>query len=367
MNKRTFWLATALAGTFLGSGLTVAGQAPVSGEAKVTAEVKARAVTKQDVVIWNSSSFETTNFGDGTFTFVSGQGGMMNGNTVKGAPYSAEGVTESIQTLADGNRIVRKNSTLLYRDNEGRTRRESSISALGQWASGEEPARMVTIYDPVAGFSLSLNPRNRTATKFPVIISTFGPGGVYLSRPSGLTGAKGQGASAGGTFNVYSTSSGSSGGIAIAGHPLETHVITSDGLTIATPAKAVKDDNRPKVEHRREDLGTQTIEGVSAKGSRQVTVYPAGFFGNERQLEVTDEKWFSEELKTVVMTKHTDPRSGESTYRLTNINRSNPDSSLFQAPADYKVEEPKVRSTVNRIVDKPVSTSPVNPAKAPQQ
>ena len=365
MNKRTFWLATALAGTILGSGLTVSAQAPVTGETNGTAEVKARTVTGQELFIWNSSSFETTNFGDGTFTFVSGQGGMMNGNTVKGAPYSAEGITESIQTLADGNRIVRKNSTLLYRDTEGRTRKESALSSLGQWASGEEPARMVTIFDPVAGFSLSLNPRNRTATKFPVISSTLGPGGVYLSRASGQTGVKGQGASAGGTFNVYTTSSGGSGGIAIAGSPLETQVITSGGVTFAPPTKTAKNDNRPKVEHRHEDLGTQTIEGVSAKGTRQVTIYPAGFFGNERPLEVTDEKWYSEELKTVVMTKHTDPRSGESTYRLTNINRSNPDPTLFQAPAEYKVEEPKVRTTVNRIVEKPVSTSPVSPAKAP--
>ena len=60
----------------------------------------------------------------------------FGGKTVKNAPYSAEAVTETIQTLGDGNRIVNRISSLLYRDSEGRTRREQSLKGLGIFGSG---------------------------------------------------------------------------------------------------------------------------------------------------------------------------------------------------------------------------------------
>jgi len=78
--------------------------------------------------------------------FVTGDAG--GGELVKGAPYSADAVTETIQLLSDGNRIVHKNTSKIYRDGEGRKRQEMTINALGPWASG--PITMVTIMDPVA-------------------------------------------------------------------------------------------------------------------------------------------------------------------------------------------------------------------------
>src|SRR5882724_3134253 len=53
-------------------------------------------------------------FNKQTFAFVSGQ--LMSGPPVKGAPYSAEAVNETIQTLPDGNRIVQRSSAMQYRD-----------------------------------------------------------------------------------------------------------------------------------------------------------------------------------------------------------------------------------------------------------
>ncbi len=88
-----------------------------------------------------------------------------------------------------------------------------------------------------------------------------------------------------------------------------------------------------------ESLGKQVIEGIEAEGRRTSFTIPAGQIGNDRPIEVVSERWESAELNLVVLSKHKDPRLGETTYRLTNINRSEPDKSLFELPADYKIVE----------------------------
>ena len=105
----------------------------------------------------------------------------FSGKTVKGAPYSAEAVTESVQPLADGNRIVNKFTSQVYRDGEGRTRREQTLKALGPVGTGEEPLQTIFINDPVAGVSYSLDTRSHTAHKsmpfrFQVMTKSGAPG-----------------------------------------------------------------------------------------------------------------------------------------------------------------------------------------------
>jgi len=95
-------------------------------------------------------------------------------------------------------------------------------------------------------------------------------------------------------------------------------------------------ESSEQVKH--EDLGTQTIEGVSAQGKRETVTIPAGQIGNERPIEIVTETWFSPELHTMVLRKHSDPRTGDSTYRLTDIKRNEPDTSLFQPPSGTKVK-----------------------------
>ena len=84
---------------------------------------------------------------------------------------------------------------------------------------------------------------------------------------------------------------------------------------------------------------TRTIEGVQAVGNRVAHTIPAGEIGNDRPIETLSERWYSQELQTVVMSKQIDPRMGETTYRLTNLNRAEPAHSLFEVPADYTVTE----------------------------
>src|SRR5678815_4889923 len=89
----------------------------------------------------------------------------FGGKVVKGAPYSAEAVTETIQTLGDGNRIINRITSMLYRDGEGRTRREQSLKGLGMFGSGDEPFKTIFINDPVAGVTFALDSRSHTAHK----------------------------------------------------------------------------------------------------------------------------------------------------------------------------------------------------------
>jgi hypothetical protein len=103
---------------------------------------------------------------------------------------------------------------------------------------------------------------------------------------------------------------------------------------------------------KEESLGKQLIEGIEAEGARTTITIPAGEIGNERPIEIISERWYSPELQTVVMTKHSDPRFGETVYRLTNISRSEPDASLFQVPSDYRIKAvpmPPMPSTLMRI------------------
>ena len=90
----------------------------------------------------------------------------------------------------------------------------------------------------------------------------------------------------------------------------------------------------------KEDLGTQVIEGLVATGTRTTTTIAAGSIGNEQPILIVSEQWFSPDLKVLVMTKHSDPRSGETIYRLTNIVQAEPARSLFEVPADYRSRMP---------------------------
>jgi hypothetical protein len=241
---------------------------------------------------------------------------------VKGAPYSAQSVTETKQRLADGNEIVNKSEATIYRDTQGRTRREQNLKTIGGLA-GAPAVQLITISDPVAGVSYTLDPTAKTARKGTFNSfswsSSAGAGGASVnavgSGPVTVTRAEGGG---GGTGFTFSTSSG--GQMASGGDRV---ILTRQGA-----------ENT-----KREDLGTQTIEGVEATGTRSTITIPAGEIGNERAIDIVSERWYSKDLQTTVMSRRSDPRTGETIFRLTNINRSEPAGSLFEVPGDYKITE----------------------------
>lgn len=269
------------------------------------------------------------------FVFVASEG--FGGKIVKNAPYSAESVTETVQTLADGNRIVNKITSQVYRDSEGRTRREQTLKGLGPIGSGEEPLQMIFINDPVAGVTYSLDTRTKIAHKSAPFKFDFTnkPGGeaqqFEFKTASPAVGAK--------TNVIVTTQAGTPApaGTRVGPPPEKTEFTLSapeGAATYVFRTRTRNDDNEVK-----EQLGKQMIEGVEAEGTRTTLTIPAGEIGNERAIEIVTERWYSPELQLVVMTKHSDPRNGETTYKLTNINRSEPAKSLFEVPAGFTVKE----------------------------
>jgi hypothetical protein len=265
---------------------------------------------------------------DANFVFMASE--IFGGKTVKGVPYSAETFTETIQTLADGNRIVRRTTSLVYRDSAGRTRREQSFKNLEIFGGGsEEPTQTVFINDPVAGVSYMLDSRSRTARKSVPLTFEFTKTGETIQGfrfedkvPPGMPG--------GPSGNVVMP--------APMGAPGGMRLVTPEGGPegAGTFVFKTKRDHGTAVN---EQLGKQTVEGVEAEGVRTAVTIPAGEIGNERAIEIVSERWYSPELQLIIMTRHSDPRFGDSTYKLTNISRVEPAKSLFEVPADYTLKE----------------------------
>jgi hypothetical protein len=249
------------------------------------------------------------------FAFVSGE--LVGGNPVKGAPYSGNAVTDTTQTLADGNRIVNHTTAAVYRDGEGRERREQSLANIGPFSAQGAPTMTVFISDPVAGVNYSLNPSDKTAIKLP--IPQVGSLPPMPPMPPG--------APAGVMIQRFAVAGGSATAT-MAAPPGPPQVMIYRGSGAMAP-------NPPAVEQ----LGTKVVEGVQADGTRTTLTIPAGQIGNQNPIQIVDEVWRSPELQVIVHSEHSDPRMGTTVYSLQNISRSDPSPSLFQVPADYTVKD----------------------------
>jgi hypothetical protein len=269
--------------------------------------------------------------GDNTFVFVSSEM-SIDGKLVKGAPYSAQAINENVQTLAGGNRIVHQDTSTVYRDSEGRTRRDQTISVVGGYSAAGGPTQRTFINDPVAGVNYILDAKNRTAQKIDFSPKIAADKKMVEAKMEAMKAKRAEaGASAGEKaaadkamvdFKFEMRTGGPGEGPVLAGGAPGGFVV-------------MKSDSKNT---KKESLGKQVIEGVEAEGTRFTTTIAAGAIGNEQPIEIVFESWYSPELQTVIMSKHSDPRSGENTYRLTNINRTEPAHSLFEVPADYTVE-----------------------------
>lgn len=206
-------------------------------------------------------------------------------NPVVGEPYSAVEENESKQTLADGTNIEQHNmNRKTYRDSQGRTRIELYIQ---NFPGEPDPSTPITIsvQDPVAGTIFVLDPRNHTAHE--------------LTPPTKL-------------------------------------VASAPPSQMLAPRPPIQPDTKwPR--RSREDLGTQTMDGLLVRGTRTTTTIPAGTQGNDLPMQIVTENWVSEDLKVTVLSTTSDPRNGVHTTRLTQIDRSEPDPSLFEIPADYTI------------------------------
>jgi len=315
------------------TGSLICGLALLSNGAGVgTAQEKSAPPPQHDVVIehhvvggdanWQEEHmrvpFEMMAPPGGADTFMFASSEMSLDKMVKGAPYSAQVVTEHTQTLQDGNRIVNRSTASVYRDSEGRTRREQTINAVGPYTASGTPRQTLFINDPVAGVNYILESESKTARK------------IDLSRLPSRGFATGGGPGQRERVEIIT-------GDKASGSGTNTVTITGPGARAEAHTK-FKVEADSKDDMKTESLGKQTIEGVAADGTRRTRTIPAGKIGNEQPINIVSESWYSSELQTVIMSKNSDPRFGESSYRLTNINRSEPAASLFQVPSDYTVK-----------------------------
>ena len=203
---------------------------------------------------------------------------------IRSLPFSAEGIVTLKLALHDGTRIEQKMPARYFRDSWGRVRREQSIVGLSALNPATGSQSMVTIVDPVAGYVYTIVGGKQEVQRTPLD-----------TKPPKF-------------FKEFQKSL-----------PATTAVVP------------------PDLETREEDLGRKEIEGLMAAGRRTTTTIPKGLLGNDRPIEVTDERWESIDLRVLVLSRHLDPRSGDVEYRLTQIKRAEPPKELFNIPAGYRV------------------------------
>lgn len=226
-------------------------------------------------------------------------GGPLTGPPVLNAPFSADATTTVQQTLGDGTRINRNATARYYRDRMGRIRVEQTIMGLEALNPAADRQVRITIDpEPGKGLVYTLDPATRKAIKGSRSLAgiTVGGGGSFAV-PLG-----------GSQFLVF--------------HRLES-LRERYGLS----ANYMED----------EELGTRPISGVEATGQRVTVTIPVGQFGNDRPMQLVDERWESPALKMVIYSLHSDPRTGIVEYWLTNIRRAEPAPELFVIPEDYTI------------------------------
>jgi len=227
----------------------------------------------------------------------------LGDKTVTGAPFSASFSTETTETLADGNQIKHTSTGTIARDSQGRTRRDMTLPAFGPMAVAGQAAPHVTfVNDPVGGTRYILEADTKTARQMPP------PPDKAEFTKAARTGGHG----------------------------------AADKETVTT------------------SLGTQTIGGVAAEGTRYTRTIPAGQIGNAKPIVIVTERWYSPDLQMVVMTKRSDPRSGDTVFQMNSIARAEPAASLFQVPADYAVTKAEGRGAFRH-------GGPGGPAAAPEE
>jgi hypothetical protein len=205
---------------------------------------------------------------------------------VKGKPFAATEERHFLQVLSDGTRVETRQTTRIYRDGEGRMRMEDTTTG-GQTQPGFEFGP-ITIIDPVSNTRTAINPEKRQKLTQP-------GGGMILFQA--------------------------------AGNP--STVRLNGQITIVQP-RGVAGELPPV-----ENLGMKNVNGVMAQGERTTSVIPAGEIGNNREIRVVTERWYSDDLQLLIKSTNTDPRFGDTTYQLTGISQGEQSPSLFQVPADY--------------------------------
>jgi hypothetical protein len=243
--------------------------------------------------------------------------GGVDVEVVKNQAYQAQAVTEIKQTLANGSHISQTTTATVARDSDGRTVRIQKLVAIGPWTTSSDEGKsttITTIFDPVAGTHIDYTSDIKVAhvMQMPPL-------------PDAAANASRE-----------------------AGHQVQSFAfgVAGDGPSFvmggSTGTRAISSQGSEGKDQKTESLGAKTIEGIQATGTRNTNTIPAGAIGNDKDVVITHETWYSPELKLVLLSTQDDPRFGQTTYSLKNVQQGEPNKALFQVPAGYKVEKPAV-------------------------
>lgn len=266
---------------------------------------------------------------------------------IQGAPYCADAVHETVQALADGNRIVRRQTARLCRDGQGRTRQE--VERGGR--------RVVYLHDPVTRERWLLDPERREARR------SAGSAGFHVEQLIDGEAWREYGERmrewARGFAERMRAGESPAAPPAPAAPPVPPAPAVVRPLAPAAPGIAREVEvqvlrlpegepalappavrwsalvNAPRGPGVTTPLPPREIEGVRAHGERTTWTIEAGALGNEKPIEIVREVWSSPELMLTVATRDFDPRSGEVSYRLQNLRRAEPDPALMKVPEGF--------------------------------
>lgn len=289
-------------------------------------------------------------------------GELMPERVVKGAPYCADAVHETVQWLPDANggapnRIVRQQTTRLCRDGEGRTRQESE----------RNNRKWVYLSDPVAGETWQLDPAAKTARSLRGSLrmgdSWFDSAAWrdYGERMREWSKGFTQRLQIGKTATppvppVPPVPPAPPAPALLAGGEREIHIVRLDGNDLPIlptppmppepPAVALRAlELAPRGAGVLSPLGSKDIDGVRANGERTTWTIEAGKVGNEKPIVIVREVWTAPDLMLTLRSRDFDPRSSEVNYRLQNLKRGEPDAALMRVPGDYTVRKPAPRAS----------------------
>jgi len=213
-------------------------------------------------------------------------GAASSVRVVIGVPYSALGTSETVITLPDGNRVVRQNVIRQWRDSDGRTRSEISLTTIGGSTPVELNTTVTVIDDPATRERYMLRSGDKVAVTMPIVPCR--PDASSLEPDLSV------------------------------GPPRPSHL----PIRVSAPVT----------------LGERKVNGETVAGRRIEATIPAGAMGNSKPIRMSSEQWYGKDLQVVVEATYQDPRTGETRYRLSHIERAEPDATLFQVPDNYRRE-----------------------------
>jgi len=288
----------------------------------------------------------------------------LGAQSASGKPIFAEITTEHHQSFADGTHISRSTFSSIYRDAQGRIRRESQLSVPGL-SEGIASATFITIVDQKLGFGFILNPQEMVAHRYELNasgpsyvarLSAQAAGSALLSPDSkppaaaANTATSADGSSQNATQNATrNTAQATDQNVAQqSAAPWRLHAFAARNIRTATDGGPAAEDYAPTMRIdqpflaapnpvRTENLGEQVILGFRVHGTRVITTLPAGQIGNDRPIDIISEQWFSPDLELVMRSVHHDPWAGEFTTTVTKVSRGDQPASLFEIPAAYKI------------------------------